>query len=310
MSPSRSLPGRAPAFRGGTARRLREGAVVALLFLCAALSVATTVAITWALASETVAFFREVSLLEFATGTRWAPLFSEQAFGVLPLLSATVLIAACSLALAVPAGLAAAVFLSEYAGEWTRAVLKPLLEVLAGIPTVVYGFFALSVIAPALQRLFPETQLFSAAAAGTAMGVMIIPFIASISEDALRAVPRSLREAAYAMGATRFDVTARVVVPAALSGVLAACILGASRAVGETMIVTLAAGGQPNLSWNPLEAMQTMTAYIAAVSLGDTPFGTIEYRTIFAVGSALFLLTFGMNVLGQWLVARFQEAYE
>jgi phosphate transport system permease protein len=301
---------RAPAFRGSTSRRVREATITAVLLLCAALSVATTAAIIWALASETFAFFRQVSPVEFLTGTRWAPLFSDQAFGVLPLLSATLLIAACSMLIAVPAGLAAAVFMSEYAGERLRSLLKPALEVLAGIPTVVYGFFALSFISPWLGRVFPDLGVFSAAAAGIAVGILIIPFVASVSEDALRAVPTSLREAAYALGASRFQVASRVVVPAALSGVLASFMLGASRAVGETMVVVLAAGGQPNLSWNPLEAMQTMTAYIAAVSLGDTPFGTVEYRTIFAVGMTLFVITFAMNLVSQWLVAHFREEYE
>lgn len=293
-------------------RRVRERGIELFLLSCALISIVTTGAIIWTLLEETVGFFQEVSFINFITGTEWTPLFASASFGVLPLLSATLLIAASSMVIAVPAGLGAAIFMSEFAHPRLRAALKPTLEVLAGVPTVVYGFFALFFISPLLQDLFGKenVRVFSAAAASIAMGIMIIPFVASVSEDAMRAVPRSLREGAYAMGATKAEVAIRVVVPAALSGILASFVLAISRAVGETMIVTLAAGGQPNLSWNPLEAMQAMTAYIVAVSLGDTPVGTIEYKTIFAVGMTLFVITFVMNLASEWLLKRFREVYE
>ncbi|HXG36883.1 MAG TPA: phosphate ABC transporter permease subunit PstC [Dehalococcoidia bacterium] len=292
-------------------RQVREWPIYAFLFACAAISIITTLAIVIVLIEESVNFFQEVSITEFLTDTEWTPLFTEKHFGVLPLLSATFLMATGAMVVSVPLGLAAAIYLSEYASDGVRAVVKPVLEVLAGIPTVVYGYFALQFITPnIIQPLFPDAGVFNAASASVAMGIMILPLVSSLSEDAMRAVPNSLREGAYAVGANRFEVATRVVVPAALSGIFAAFILGMSRAIGETMIVTIAAGQIPNLTWNPLEAMEAMTAYIVQVSLGDTPRGTLEYSTIFAVGLLLFLSTLVMNIASQWLVHRFREVYE
>lgn len=293
-------------------RRMREAPIYAFLFACAAISIFTTAGIVFVLLEESLGFFREVSIFEFLGGTVWTPTFAQQSFGVLPLLNATLLMAGLAMVLAVPLGLLAAIYLSEYAHPRVRAVIKPVLEVLAGIPTVVYGYFALQFITPdLLQAVFGgRVQVFNAAAASIAMAIMILPLVASLSEDALRSVPQGLREGAYGLGCNRFEVATRVVLPGALSGVVAACILAASRAVGETMIVTIAAGQQPNLSWNPFEGMMAMTAFIVNVSLGDTPQGGIEYSTIFAVGLLLFLTTLIMNVLAQWLLARFREEYD
>jgi phosphate transport system permease protein len=262
---------------------------------------------------EAANFFGEVSITEFLTGTEWTPLIGSQHFGVLPLLNATIMMALGAMVFAVPLGLLVAIYLSEYAHPRVRSIIKPVLEVLAGIPTVVYGYFALTFITPELlQPLIGSSRVFvfNALAASLAMAVMILPLISSLSEDAMRSVPQSLREGAYGLGANRFEVSTKVVFPAALSGIIAAVILAASRAVGETMIVTIAAGTQPNLSWNPLEQMEAMTAYIVAVSLGDTPRGTIEYSTIFAVGMLLFIVTLVMNILAQYLLARFREVYD
>jgi phosphate transport system permease protein len=293
-------------------RRLREGPIYAFLFLCALVSIVTTVGIVLVLFEETASFFGEVSLTEFLTGTEWTPLFTEKHFGVLPLLNATLLIAFMAMLVAVPMGLLAAIYLSEYARPSVRGIVKPILEVLAGIPTIIYGYFALTFITPdVLRGLFGgSVQGANALAASLAMSVMILPLVSSLSEDAMRAVPQALREGAYGLGANRFEVATRVVFPSALSGIIAACILAASRAVGETMIVAIAAGLQPNLSWNPFEGMATMTAYIVQVSLGETPRGTIEYSTIFAIGMMLFLSTLVLNILAQWLLARFREEYD
>jgi phosphate transport system permease protein len=299
--------------RRRTVRRAREAPIYVFLFLCAFLSVVTTAGIVLVLLEEALAFFEEVSVIDFLTGSEWTPLIGEQHFGVLPLLNATLLMAALALVVAVPLGLLAAIYLSEYASPGLRAVVKPVLEVLAGIPTVVYGYFALTFVTPeVIQPLFGRgnVSVFNALSASLAMSIMILPLISSLSEDAMRAVPRALREGAYGLGANRFEVSTRVVLPAALSGIVAAVILAASRAVGETMIVTVAAGTMPQLSWNPLEAMAAMTAYIVAVSLGDTPRGTIEYSTIFAVGLLLFLTTLVMNIFAQWLLAKFREVYD
>ena len=296
----------------GTRRRrmVVERLVHAVLFACAALSVLTTVGIVVTLLGETIQFFGEVPVLDFLTGTRWTPLFASQHFGVLPLVNGTLAVAVVALAVAVTIGLLTAVFLSEYAPPRLRAAIKPVLEILAGIPTVVYGYFALLFVTPILEGIFPQTSRFNVASAGIVMGFMILPMLASISEDALRAVPRDLRQGAFALGATRFEVVTRVVMPGALSGILAAIILSVSRAIGETMIVYLAAGGRPDLGFDLLKGMQTMTAYIASVSLGDTPQDTIEFRTIFAVGTLLFMTTFVMNVLSDVIMRRFREAYE
>lgn len=292
-------------------RRAREAPIYAFLMACAAVSILTTAGIIFVLLEETLSFFGEVSILEFLTGTEWTPLFGSNAsFGVLPLFNATLLIAVLSMVVAVPIGLLAAIFLSEYASPRVRNTIKPVLEILAGIPTIVYGYFALTFISPEILRALGQDTGFSAMSAAIAMGIMIIPMVSSLSEDAMRAVPRGLREGAYGLGCNRFEVATKVVFPAALSGIIAACILAASRAVGETMIVVIAAGNQPSLSWNPFEQMQTMSAFIVQVSLGDTPRGTLEYTTIFAVGTLLFASTLVLNIIAQWLLSRFREEYE
>ncbi|MDH5588556.1 MAG: phosphate ABC transporter permease subunit PstC [Gemmatimonadota bacterium] len=291
-------------------RNLQEKAIGFFLFACAALSTLVTVGIVFVLLSETLSFFREVSIVEFLTHTRWEPMFQEKHFGILPLAAGSIQIAAGAAVIALPAGLLTAVFLSEYAPRPLRAWLKPILEILAGIPTVVYGYFALTFVTPLLRVFFPETDIFNAASASIVVGIMIIPTVSSLSEDALRAVPEALREGAYGLGATKLEVSTRVVVPAALSGIVASFILAISRAIGETMAVTIAAGARPNLTWNPLESIQTMTAYIVQASLGDTPHGTVVYKTLFAVGMTLFVITLVMNVLSQWVLARFREEYE
>ena len=308
-TPAESVAPSAP-FAAAPRRRWRERAVAAALALCSAVSVLTTIGIVAVLVVEAAPFFAEVSLFEFLTGTRWTPLFRPQEFGVLPLLCGSLLVAVGAALVALPIGLASAIYLSEYARPRVRSILKPTLEVLAGVPTVIYGYFALTFITPLLRQVWPGTQVFNAASASIVVGIMIIPMVSSLAEDAMSAVPRSLREAAYALGATKLEVSTRTVVPAALSGILAAFILALSRAIGETMIVTIAAGATPNLTLNPLEGVQTMTAYIAQVSLGETPFGTIEYRTIFAVGLTLFAITLLMNLVSMLVVRRFGEVYE
>lgn len=292
-------------------RRVREAPILFALLLCTLISVVTTIGIVFILVTEAIAFFGGVSVWEFVTGTRWAPLFQVKEYGVLPLVSATALIATLALGLALPIGLMAAIYLSEYAPVKVRGVIKPLLEVLAGIPTVVYGFFAISFISPNIVRpLFQGDAIFNAASAAIAMSVMLIPMIVSVSEDAIRSVPSSLREGAFALGASKFHVSVWVVIPAALSGIVAAALLALARAIGETMIVTIASGGIANLSWNPLEAMQTMTAYIMQVATGDTPRGTVAYESVFAVGLLLFLFTMILSLLARVLLARFRERYE
>jgi phosphate transport system permease protein len=291
-------------------RRWGERLIALLLFGCGLISVLTTVGIVVVLVTESAGFFRQVPIAEFLTGTRWSPMYSEQHFGILPLLNGTLLIAAGSMLIALPVGLTSAIYLSEYASPRVRGVIKPILEVLAGIPTVVYGYFALTFVTPLIRMVFPGTGIFNAASGAIVVGIMIIPMVASLSEDALSAVPRSLREAAYGLGATRVEVSTRVVVPAALSGIVASFILAISRAIGETMAVTLAAGATPRMTLNFLESIQTMTAYIVQVSLGETPHGTLEYSTIFAVGLVLFLITLAMNLLSQRITRRFREVYE
>jgi phosphate transport system permease protein len=300
--------------RLGVARpRYGELLIQGLLFLCALLSVATTVGIVVALAEPTIEFFGEVPIGDFYSGTEWSPLFADPKFGVLPLITATLTTTFWALVVCVPFGLGAAIYLSEYAHDRTRRILKPILEILAGIPTVVYGFFALTFLTPLLQDIWflgQEPGVFNALSAGLVMGIMILPTVASLSEDAMAAVPQGLRQGAFALGATRLKVSTRVVVPAALSGIVASFVLGISRAVGETMIVLIAAGGTPNLSFNPTEAMQTMTAFIAAAGLGDQPTGSIGYQTLFAVGATLFVMTFVMNIFSIRLVRKYREVYE
>jgi phosphate transport system permease protein len=279
------------------------------LFLCALLSIGTTAGIIVVLAVETFAFLREVPITAFLFGTEWTPLFATPRFGVLPLVSGTVLVSAIAMLVALPTGLLSAIYLSEYADHRVRRSIKPILEILAGVPTVVYGYFALLFVTPLLQRVIPDLAGFNALGPGIVMGIMILPLVSSLSEDAMQAVPRSLREGSYALGATKMQTSLRVVLPAAFSGITAACILAASRAIGETMIVAIAAGQQPRLTWNPLLPVETMTAYIVQVSLGDTPQGTLEYRTIFAVGMLLFVGTFLLNLVSAWLRERFREEY-
>lgn len=291
-------------------RALSERIIQIILLVCAVVSIGTTIGIILVLLQETILFFQEVSLLEFFGDTRWTPLFASQRFGVWPLVTGTVLVAIGAMAVALPLGLLAAIYLSEYASPSMRRTLKPILEVLAGIPTVVYGYFALTFVTPLLKQIFPGTQTFNALSASLVMGIMILPTVASISEDALTAVPRSLREAAYGLGATPFEVATKIVVPAALSGISAAFILAISRAIGETMIVAIAAGQQPKITFNPLESIETMTAYIVQVSLGDTPQQSLAYKTIFAVGMLLFVMTFLLNLVSHWITRRYREVYE
>jgi len=279
------------------------------LSACAALSILVTAGIVGVLIFESYEFLREVPIGEFLFGTVWTPLFSNKRFGVLPLVAGTMLVSGIAMAVALPAGLLSAIYLSEYAPPRVRRIVKPLLEILAGIPTVVYGYFALLFVTPLLQTLLPSLSGFNALSPGIVMGIMILPLVSSLSEDALHAVPLGLREGAYALGATRMQTTLRVVVPAAMSGISAAAILAVSRAIGETMIVAIAAGQQPRLTGNPLVPIETMTAFIVQVSLGDTPVGTIEYKTIFAVGMLLFLGTLVLNLVSHWLRQRFREVY-
>lgn len=287
-----------------------ERGIHAALLVCAGVSVLTTVGIVVVLLIEATQFFHEVSVWKFLTGTKWTPLLRPQHFGILPLFCGTMLVAVGAAIVAIPLGVGTAIYLSEYANPQFRTIAKPLIEVLAGIPSVVYGFLAVVLVSPLVRDILPSANVFNAASACVVVGIMILPMIVSLSEDALRAVPRSLREGAYALGATKFDVIVRVVLPAALSGIVASFLLAISRAIGETMAVTLAAGATPKLTLNPLESIQTMTAYIVQVSQGDTPTGTLEYRTIFAVGLALFVSTMLMNLLAQWFVGRMQEKYE
>ena len=289
--------------------RTIEWIVERVLFLCALLSVLTTAGIIGVLALETFEFLQEVPILDFLTGTEWTPLFANRQFGVLPLVAGTMLVSSIAMVVALPMGVLSAIYLSEYAPDGLRRVVKPVLEILAGVPTVVYGYFALTFVTPLLQHVFPTLSGFNALSPGLVMGLMIMPLVSSLSEDAMQAVPRGLREGSYALGATRMQTALKVVVPAAFSGITAAFILAVSRAIGETMIVAIAAGQQPRLTGNPFVPIETMTAYIVQVSLGDTPQGTIEYRTIFAVGMLLFVMTFGLNLISTWLRERFREEY-
>jgi phosphate transport system permease protein len=297
--------------RDSRGRVLRQQIIKGLLMACAYLSVLTTFGIVFVLFFETISFFKQVSIVEFLTSTKWSPAFTDPQFGIIVLICGTLLTTVVAIAFAVPVGLLAAIFLSEYASVRLRRWLKPALEVLAGVPTVVYGYFALTFVTPFLQgTIFPSLQIFNALSAGLVMGVMIIPTIASVSEDAIYAVPRTLREGAYALGATRREVATRIVIPAALSGIVASIILGISRAVGETMIVAIAAGNLANLTLNPLESVQTMTAFIVQVASGDTATGTLTFDTIFAVGMTLFVMTLILNLISYWFVRRYREIYE
>jgi phosphate transport system permease protein len=291
-------------------RGVSERIIEACLLVAALSSVTITASIIAVLAVETWQFFQEIPVVDFLTGREWTPLFSQKQFGVLPLFAGTALTSLIAMLVAAPFGLMSAIYLSEYAGERLRSVVKPVLEILAAVPTVVYGYFALQLVTPWLQRLIPSLSGFNALSPGLVMGIMILPIVSSLSEDALRAVPNSLREGAYALGARRWQMVFSVALPAAFSGVMSAFLLGIARAVGETMIVAIAAGLQPRFTFNPLVPIETVTAYIVQVSLGDTPAGSLEYKTIFAVGMTLFVATFALNVIGSWLRHRFQEVYE
>jgi phosphate transport system permease protein len=291
-------------------RDIKERAIQILMFAAASISVLTTIGIVLSLLGETIAFFRQVSIVEFFTETQWTPLFSNKKYGIWPLVSATALTSLIALAVAVPLGLCIALYLSEFAAPRRRDIIKPVLEILAGVPTVVYGYFALVTVTPFLKSFIPGLSGLNSLSAGIVMGMMIIPLVSSLSEDALSAVPRALREGAYGLGATRFEVATRIVFPAAISGIVASIVLALSRAVGETMIVAIAAGQNPRLTFDPRVPVETMTTYIVQVSLGDTPFGSLSYLTLFAVGATLFVLTFAMNLFSQWLVRRYREVYE
>ena len=291
-------------------RRSGEGLIKGALALCALVSVLTTIGIVAALLEPSLEFFRDVSVVDFFTGTDWAPLFEPARFGVLPLIVGTLSVTFWAIVVAVPFGLGAAIYLSEYARPRVRKVLKPALELLAGIPTVVYGYFALTTFTPFLRSLGLDVEIFNAFSAGIVMGIMIIPTVSSVAEDAMTAVPQSLRDGAYALGANKLEVSLRIVVPAAISGIVASFVLGISRAVGETMIALLAAGQLAQLTFRPFEPVETMTAFIAATGIGDVPTGSIEYKTIFAVGLTLFAITLVMNLFAIRLVRKYREVYE
>ena len=291
-------------------RRNKEKLIEWLLKSSAVVTILTTVGIIWVLLSESYSFFQEVSLLDFLTDTEWTPLFAIKHFGIMPLIAGTLLTTFIAVSVALPLGLTIAVYLSEYAPKRFRKIVKPMLEVLAAVPTVVYGFFALMVVTPFLQKLIPGMAGFNALSAGIVMGIMIIPFVSSLSEDALQAVPKSLRNASYGLGSTRFQTAFKVMVPAASSGIVVSVILAFSRAIGETMIVAIAAGQQPRLTANPLVPIETITAYIVQVSLGDVPHGSLEYKTIFAAGMTLFVFTFILNNISFWVRKKFREQYD
>lgn len=274
------------------------------------ITILTTIGILWVLLSESYSFFKEVSIIEFLTDTQWTPLFVRKHFGILPLVAGTLLTTFVAILVALPIGITIAIYLSEYAPKRFKKIIKPLLEILAAVPTVVYGFFALMVVTPFLQSIIPSMAGFNSLSAGIVMGIMIIPFISSLSEDALSSVPKSLREASYGMGATRFQTAFKVMVPAASSGIIVSVILAFSRAIGETMIVAIAAGQQPRLTMNPLVPVETITAYIVQVCLGDVPHGSLEYKTIFAAGITLFIFTFILNNISFWIRKKFREEYE
>lgn len=298
------------SFQLSKSRKVRERFVRGLTFLCALVSVFTTIGIVYVLVSESIPFFQQVSIWEYLTGTHWSPRESTNpSFGILPLLSGTMLIAVFAGLFAIPLGLMIGIYLSEYASSRVRAWVKPVLELLAGVPTVVYGYFALVLVTPALSKVFPELPVFNALSASIVVGIMILPIVASLSEEALTAVPRALREGGLALGATKGEVIRKIVIPGALSGVMSAFLLALSRAVGETMAVTLAAGATPNLTANPLETVQTMSAYIVNVSLGEAPHGSITYQTIFAVGLTLFVITLIMNLIATRLVMKYRKQY-
>lgn len=291
-------------------RNVGESAIAVVLFLFAAFSVLITVGIVLVLLVEAVRFFRDVPITDFLFGNEWTALFLEKQWGVLPLVRGTLMTTVIAMVIALPLGLMSAIYLSEYARPKTRSILKPALELLAGVPTIVYGYFALTFITPELLEPVIDVATLNGLSAGIAIGILILPMVASLAEDAIRGVPSSLREAAYALGATRLETSVRVVVPAAVSGIIAAFILAMSRAIGETMIVALASGNRPAEGWSPVEGMQTMTGYIVNVFTGDVVYGSIEYQSLFAVGILLFLMTLAMNIMSQWIARRFRKDYQ
>jgi phosphate transport system permease protein len=290
-------------------RNIRERFIEFLLMLCALSAVFTTVAIVAILVYESYSFFEHVSIVDFLTDNQWTPLFEDAHYGIMPLVSGTLTISFVALAFAVPVGTIAAIYLSEFASHKTRETVKPILELLAGVPTIAFGYFALLLVTPLLQWFFPDLPTFNMLGPGIVIGIMVVPYIASVAEDAMRAVPMSMREGSYAMGATRFQTAMRVVTPAAISGIIAAYILAISRAIGETMVVAIAAGQQPNLTFNPMDSAATITAYIVQVAMGDLPHGSIGYQSIFAAGLVLMLMTLFFNVLGHFTRKKFREAY-
>lgn len=290
-------------------KKIKENAIEVSLFLTALSSIFITISIVVVLSYESISFFKEISIIEFLTGTEWTPLFAEPKFGILPLIAGTLLTTAIALAITLPIGLTTAIYLSEYAPHKFRETVKPILELLEAVPTVVYGYFALLFLTPILKEAFPDLSTFNALSPGIIIGIMIIPYVSSVSEDAMKAVPMHIREGSYAMGATKFQTAFKVVIPAAFSGIAAAFIMGISRAIGETMVVAIAAGMMPNFTANPFEPVQTLTSYIVQVSLGDVPYGTLEYKTIFVAGITLFIMTLILNIIGFWLKKRIREAY-
>jgi len=289
--------------------KIKERAIESLLLFSALSSIFITLGIVFILFFEALGFFKDVPLWEFLTGTQWTPLFAQPKFGILPLVTGTLLVTGIAVLVSLPVGLIVAIYLSEYAPFKVKEVAKPILELLAAIPTVVYGYFALLFLTPILQKFISNLSGFNALSPGIIMGIMIIPYVSSVSEDSMKAVPMHIREGSYAMGATKFQTAFKVIIPAAFSGIAAAFIIGISRAIGETMVVAIAAGMMPNLTLNPIEPIQTLTAYIVGVSLGDVPHGTIEYKTIFAAGITLFLMTLLLNILGFWFRKRIREVY-
>ncbi|MEX0720908.1 MAG: phosphate ABC transporter permease subunit PstC [Balneolaceae bacterium] len=290
--------------------RIKEKVIEKILAVCALLTVLTTVGIILILLVEAVGFFREVSIIEFLTETQWTPLFTQKSYGILPLLAGTFLTSAIAISVALPTGLIIAVYLNEYASKRMKNIVKPLLEVLAVVPTVVYGFFALMIVTPFLKMFIPELSGFNALSPGIVMGIMIIPFVSSLSEDALSSVPGSLRQAAFGMGSTKFQTAFRVMIPAASSGIIVSAILAISRAIGETMIVAIAAGHQARFTLDPTVPIETITAYIVQITMGDVPYGTLAYKTIFAAGITLFIFTFILNNISFWIRSRYQQKYE
>jgi phosphate transport system permease protein len=291
-------------------RKIKERIIEKALLFSALITILTTVGIIWVIVAESYSFFKEISIVDFLTDPKWTPLYAEKHFGILPLITGTLLTTLIAVAVALPTGLTIAVYLNEYAPRRFGKSIKPMLEILAAVPTVVYGYFALVVVTPFLQKLIPGMSGFNALSPGIVMGIMIIPFVSSLSEDSLRAVPDSLREAAYGMGSTRFQTAFRVLVPAASSGIISSVILALSRAIGETMIVAIAAGQQPRFTLNPLVPIETITTYIVQVSSGDVPNDSLEFKTIFAAGFSLFILTFILNNISFWINKKFRQQYE